>query len=561
MAVQSKLELILELKNQLNAGFGKAKQFVNSEMATLKSKINDFSTSTANAFTAVKDQVPGLSNVLGMLSNPYALATAAALAFVGIGTKSVGMALDWEKGLAKVNVTARLNRDELDKLSKKLLWLGANGTTDIETIPEAFNTIISAVGDVNKSMEILVPTLKASKAGFTDIKTVADAATGVMASSGENITKTYDVMFETLNRGKVEFKDIAAYLPKIIPNAKNAGFALEEIGGAFAYLTAKGLSAEQTAVGLQNTFKAFTDPRVIGNAKEGFKSIGLDIFDAHRNTKPFLQLMKELSTILGKSKNNEQFIKTFSKIGLDKDAVAAVSLMTQDFAKLEEIVKGVANSQGALDQAVKDSAVSTEGWSRAWNKVKFLGIEFGQTLLPVLNFLGDVVDGLLGGLIKLMLDLSGGIQGVWDMMKELWKIIVPLGEAFANFYNPAKFSAAIEKVADSISKADFSGAFKHGYQSVIDEYQGKLPGSLNPTNDKQKALDLSAVTGGNVPEAEVKGATPNKSITINLEALHKGDNILKAQGSNEGDGMSLDELEKKMNEIFLRLLRNANAAF
>ena len=51
------------------------------------------------------------------------------------------------------------------------------------------------------------------------------------------------MLFATVNKGNAKFNDVAQYLPKIIPQAKAAGFALHETAGAWAYLTAQGMTA------------------------------------------------------------------------------------------------------------------------------------------------------------------------------------------------------------------------------------------------------------------------------------------------------------------------------
>ncbi len=270
---QAKLELLLELKNRLKAGLASAKNSVMTEMKDIKGRLSSFTANNMKAFSAITDEIPFVGRAVGLLANPYALAAAAALSFAVAGAKATQMALDWEKSMAKVNVTAQLNRAELDKLSKNLLYIGAYGSTPLEQVPEAFNVIISAIGDTNKSLELLPFVLKASKAGFADLKIVADAATGVLASSGESATVVFDTLFATLNKGKAEFQDIAQYLPEVIPGAKNAGFALTETAGAFAFLTANGIRSMQTATGLKNAFKALSNPEVINK----FRQMGVEI--------------------------------------------------------------------------------------------------------------------------------------------------------------------------------------------------------------------------------------------------------------------------------------------
>jgi len=107
------------------------------------------------ALDAISSKVPGVGEALGLLTNPYALAAAGAAAVVSVGYKATDMALDWNNGLAKVNVTAQLTQKELSGLSDKLLDVGKQNIAPIEQIPESFNKIISAGLDVRHRLMYL----------------------------------------------------------------------------------------------------------------------------------------------------------------------------------------------------------------------------------------------------------------------------------------------------------------------------------------------------------------------------------------------------------------------
>ena len=122
---QAKVSLLLELKNRMSTALTRAKENVNSSVAHMKGKFNELKMSHAEAFSAMKDEIPGLDRAMTLLSNPYVLAAAAVVALGMAYYQCVNMALDWEKGLAKVNVTAQLSQKELAKLSNQLLDIGA----------------------------------------------------------------------------------------------------------------------------------------------------------------------------------------------------------------------------------------------------------------------------------------------------------------------------------------------------------------------------------------------------------------------------------------------------
>ena len=131
-------------------------------IANIKNSMTKFATENMRAIKGITDEVPILGRALRLLTNPYAMAAAAALSF-GVATVSAtSMALDWQKSMAKINVTAQLGSNELASLSKTILEIGYRGSTDLMQVPEAFNRIIPAVATVSISAK---PALAAFNVG------------------------------------------------------------------------------------------------------------------------------------------------------------------------------------------------------------------------------------------------------------------------------------------------------------------------------------------------------------------------------------------------------------
>ena len=215
----AKLRLFIDLKENLNKGLDAAHQKISKSMGNMQTKLNNFKAKNIEAFEAITSRVPGAGGAIGLLANPYALAATAAMSFIAVSAKATNMSNQWHTQMAEINVTAELTKKELSGLSDKILEIGSRNVAPLEEVPKAFNRIISAGLSVNDSLATLEPTLRAAKAGFTDIETVASAGVSVMMSSGENATKVYDVLFQTVKEGNAEFSDIAQYLPKVIPSS------------------------------------------------------------------------------------------------------------------------------------------------------------------------------------------------------------------------------------------------------------------------------------------------------------------------------------------------------
>lgn len=424
---QARVSVYLELKNRLKTGLDQAKQYLNKNVQDMKARLSDLKQHHIQAFSAMKDKVPMLGNAMDLLKNPYALLTAAV---VGIGmafATASAKASEFTDKMAKANVTAQESPEALRKTGSQLLNIAANSTTKgaATAAPDAYNVLLSSGMNKGTAMDTVKPTLDAAKAGFTDVETVARAAAATMNSSGiTDATRVYDILFATLNKGNAEFKDIAQYLPKIVPAALSAGSSLEQVSGAFAYLTAQGQTSEKSTTLLENFFKTVSD---VDKAK-GFKAIGVQIYDAKGKLNDMVSISNQLNTALN-GLTNEQRNTVMGSLGLDQESSNAFVALSQDAAKLKDSINATTNSGGQLGEAIKNAKTPMDSWVQIGNKIEVMWIELGIKVNAVLGGIGDwllrnadtiqVVVGVLTGaavawgLYSLVMNASAIGTGIW----------------------------------------------------------------------------------------------------------------------------------------------------
>lgn len=391
MAAQTKLQLILELKNRIKAGLSSARDSLSKNISSMKLKMSELKEHWSEVIKNMAADVPILGELFDKFSGKAAAIAAGILLVGGTYVKAAKMASEWKTSMNQVNVTAQLTQQELSGLSDELLDIGKRNTGDLMEVPKTFNTIVSAGFDVQTSLAALEPTLKAAKAGFTDAGTAAEAATNVMGSTGIlDATKIYDVLFATLNVGKAEFADIANYLPKIIPGARNVGVTLEQTAGSFAFLTATGLKAEAASTALEGAMRALSRTDVVygSKSKGGFKGLGIDIFDATGKVRDLVDISKDLNKVLA-GKSDAQKASLLDSIGLDDSAKLAFSKMSQGIDQLDESIKFTTNSAGQLNMALEAAKHPLDSWLLLGNNIKASMIELGSTALPILGSIGD----------------------------------------------------------------------------------------------------------------------------------------------------------------------------
>ena len=626
MAGLAKLQLLIELKDRLNVGLNKAKESVDRAVGGMQAKLKTFSLRNVEALDAIKSEIPGVGRALTLLANPYVLITAAVVALGAAIVKCTSFANDWHKQMAEINVTAELSKNKLGKLSDRILEIGGRNVAPLEEVPKAFSKIISAGLSVNDSLATLEPTLRAAKAGFSDMETVATAGTSIMMSTGYEAKRVYDILFETVKEGNAEFKDIAQYLPKVIPLAKNVGYEFEEVAGAYAMLTGR-LSTEQSTTSLQGIMRALSSQRVAigqldsatGKYVSGFKSIGLDVFDpTTKKIKPIIQIVTELEEKMKGLSDQDRMIK-FDQLGLDQMASLGISSLMQDIPALQKAIDATTNSAGAMEKAYTDSLTPLESWNIIQNQIKVEMVKIGELFLPIASAIGEKILEIINYWKDLynnsvmFQDLLSAIGTVFKWVGKIASMGITLVINVVNILYDI-ISSVVIKIGDWIAKvAGLKGGFSELYDTVrpyliwmkdfltsigdllydvftlnLDGAKDKIqnfkmpdledirqrikvktevenddgdfsgvPTGTNPTTGG----DLSPIPTGAPAIVEgvkgIKGGSQNKNITINIDSFIKGFTPMHQSFNN----MSDSEFERKITEIFMRVIRSAETSF
>lgn len=374
----SKLMMLIDMSSKMfNSKFQQLQASWGKGIDKMKTKAQGLASSVSSSISSIASKV-----------NPGLIAGAFLTATTGFLSQATNMANDWHTKMAEINVTAELGKKDLQGLSDKLLQIGTRNVAPLEEIPKAFSRIISAGLTVNQSMQALEPTLRAAKAGFTDIETVASAGISVMMSSGKDINRVYDVLFQTVKAGNAEFKDIARYLPKVVPLARSIGYELESTAGAFAALTGK-LSAEQSTTSLEGIYRTLSNADVAmgkidsktGKYVSGFRAVGINIFDSAGKIRPLIDIVKDLNKQMD-GLTNEQKVSKLSKLGFDQSTALGFGVLMQDVEALKSATAQTTGAQNALNKAYMDSLTPTEQWGIIQNNIKGSMIKLGEKILP-----------------------------------------------------------------------------------------------------------------------------------------------------------------------------------
>jgi len=328
----------------------------------------------------------------GLLANPLVAVTAG----VAAATTS---SLKFDEGMAKINTTAQLSADKLAGLRSQIIEVGKAQKADPGTLTTTFEKILSQVGDVDVSMKIFKSTLAGAKGGFTDAAIVADAlAQSVSAIGAKNAdaSQVLDVLFAAKRVGAGEFADYARYVPGLISDARTLGISFKDTAGVFAFMTAKGNTAERSVMLMQNAFTALSKSDI----QQGLGDAGVQVFDAKGNIRAIDAIFGDLSVkmqSLGSDAARSNFLE---KIGLkDAQAKSAFSTLTSEVDKLSVALKATNNATGETASALELASNPLQRVTGLWNSMKYAALDSGSGFVAVLEpllMLGDLLMKVIG---------------------------------------------------------------------------------------------------------------------------------------------------------------------
>ncbi len=382
--------------------------------------------------------------------------------FTGAYTAAVGSAVkvsaDYEQAMAKVQAVSGFTNEEMQALNDTLLDMTGESLYAPKELAEGLEVLGRAgIKDTNDQMKVLNAGLNLATAEGESFNTMADGlvnvlwmygmgaegaaeASDILAQASRSANTNVSYMFESLKYAgpsmaalKFDLKDTALALDLMADNGVRGSQAGTSLRQAMANLVSptdtQTLAMKKFNISLDDgTGNAVSFSNFLGQIRNAFGGLDAEILGANGELKDADQLFDELSASLpvGELNKLQGVVDIFGKRALP-GMLAMINSSDERFAELTAAMDGASGTAQEMADIVGDSA--TGAWTRFKNEALALGIEFGQTILPMLTEVlttakewvsrfSEMDDGTkkfiltAGGIVALVGPILSGIGGV-----------------------------------------------------------------------------------------------------------------------------------------------------
>ncbi|WP_352404536.1 phage tail tape measure protein [Sporanaerobacter acetigenes] len=386
MAKEREVNIIIDAKNKAKGAFIEVKKDLKSLGDESKKGLGKFSDSFAKADKIIYSFADRMKWMDKIAKRTFQGTAAAAGIYVGATLKDFAQLND---GISKVNTLYDQTAESQKKMYQDSIQMFKMIPTDFEKITQGIYDTISAGADPEYATMMGRKFGMAGVAGDADMAVVTKAAMGTMnayKAEVKDLNRILDLQFMTVKKGITSYDELASSLGTgVLASAKSAGITMEELYGSIAMITKNAIPAAIATTSLNQMFNKFTDTKVI---KE-FKAFGVEIQDANKNTRPLIEIFKDLNYQFDKRKMTSEQRKGFLKelVGSEQ-AARAIAPLLGDMKEFESILNSMEKSSGSMGDAFEDRLDNIKTQAQLlWNNLKTMGLEQVMTLEPFIKAL------------------------------------------------------------------------------------------------------------------------------------------------------------------------------
>lgn len=321
--------------------------------------------------------------------------TAAVLGIVSIGAigatlvKAVNAAAGFGEAMAEVFTIFRGSEEDRAKLTSDVKEISAAfATAPVDTAKALYDVISAGFTDAADAATVLNAASALAVGGATDQKTAflgLNAAMQAYQLGADRAAGVSDLLFRTVEKGLTTVGALGTALPRVAALAAQAGVSLQELLGSVAFITARGISTDETVTQLRGLLQALSNGAQ--RAKELEKQFGIkvDFNPATLSAKGLLDMLGDVAAQIRTLDVNAQ--GSALRILIESiEGQNAFRILTGDIEGAKGALAGVSDSAGSTQRALEIMMDTTSFKMKSLKSAIALTFtEIGEALEPALG--------------------------------------------------------------------------------------------------------------------------------------------------------------------------------
>ncbi|MGH8867818.1 MAG: phage tail tape measure protein, partial [Actinomycetes bacterium] len=338
------------------------------------------------------------------------VAAGAAVGIGLVGASVIKAGVDYEKSLNTFQAVSKATRKEMDAVRTKAKALGSDmdlPATSAADAALAMTELAKGNLSVKASMAASKGVLALSAAGqleVADAATITADALNAFRLKGNKATHVADLLANSANASTGEVSDMAQALQMSSAVYSKAGLKIEDLTTGISLMANAGIKGSDAGTSMKTALLKLQNPS--SEAAATMKELGIDIYDAQGNMKPFRAIIDEVSSSTKGLTQKQKDQKLATIFG--SDAIrAANTVLANGTDAYDKMRRKVVDGSGAL----KVAKARTKGVGGAWEALKSQ-VETAQ--IEIFEKIAPLVDKLLRGAataIPVAMDAVGKLVG------------------------------------------------------------------------------------------------------------------------------------------------------
>lgn len=413
-----------------------------------------------SGFSGAEKKAKGLGIGIESALKVGALAGGAAVV-AGLGA-AVGAAMDFEQSLADTASATGATKEQMAAMRTEALGIGKDTSKGASDAALAMGELVKAGMPVetvvNGAARAAVQLSEATGIDVPNAAILMSKAMTTFKADGLNAEQTANLLAKAANASAIGVTDIGMSLAAVGPVASMAGLSTEDFATAVGILGNNALVGADAGTSLKTMLTSLMAPS--DAAKGALRDIGVSVYDAQGQMKPFRTLIGELGPAL--MSMGEEQRNAAAKTIFGSDAIRAANiLLGEGVAGWDAFGESMAKAPTLAEQSAIKMATLKGQIEMLMGSIETIAIIIGSALLPVLTKLvkgiADVLTVVMDGVPKVIdwfkkfvsagSDSSSALgkhfqvildafQPVIDTLKDFAEVILPEVQAVIEVWAP-----------------------------------------------------------------------------------------------------------------------------